>query len=60
MAGLNTQINSSTEAYEKMRAQLTNLKNTQITPKGLVELRTEIAKLTGLNINDVPTDLEEL
>lgn len=60
MAGLNTQINSSTEAYEKMRTQLTNLKNTQITPKGLVELRTEIAKLTGLNINDVPTDLEEL
>ena len=60
MAGLNTQINSSTEAYEKMRTQLTNLKNTQITPKGLVELRTEIAKLTGLNIDEVPTDLEEL
>ena len=60
MAGLTTQINSSTEAYNKMRNQLTNLKNTQITPKGLVELRTEIAKLTGLNISEVPTDLEEL
>jgi hypothetical protein len=43
-----------------MKAQLADLKNIQITPKGLVELRTEIAKLTGLNINEVPTDLEEL
>ena len=60
MAGLTTQIDSSNEAYKKMQDQLTNLKNTQITPKGLVELRTEIAKLTGLNISEVPTDLEEL
>ena len=60
MAGLTTQINSSNEAYEKMKTQLNNLKNIQITPKGLVELRTEIAKLTGMNIDEIPQDLEEL
>jgi hypothetical protein len=43
-----------------MKSQLADLKNIQVAPKGLVELRTEIAKLTGMNISDVPQDLEQL
>jgi hypothetical protein len=34
-----------------MEEHLNNLKNIQITPKGLVELRGEIAKLTNTNID---------
>ena len=55
---------ASTEIAENelasLKSELAEMQSIQVDPKGLLELRQELAKLTGINLNEIPKDLEEI
>ena len=55
-----TSIKKTSESLQELELELKNLQNTDITPKGLEELRKELAKITDKKIENIPTDLKEL
>ena len=57
---LKVQIEQVNESFEKQKTELQNLQNLSLTPKGLTELRTELAELKEVKIDEIPTDLKEL
>jgi hypothetical protein len=36
---------------------MTEMQGIQVSPQGLLELRQELAKLMGVNLDDIPNDL---
>ena len=55
---------ASTEIAEReladLEAQLTQMKNIQVDPQALTALREELAKIQGVNIDQISTDLQEI
>lgn len=55
---------ANTEIAERelkdLQAKLTEMRNFQINPQGLLELRQELAKIQGVNLDEVPQDLEQI
>ena len=43
-----------------LKTKLTELENTKITPEGLIELRTELAKIKEVDIAQIPVELNEI
>ena len=53
-------ISNTSNAIQLLEKDLNDLKNSDITPKGLTELRQELAQITNQKIDQIPTDLQEL
>ena len=60
MNGLKTEISSTNTSVTDMKNELTKLQNEAKNPEGLVQLRQQLAALKNINIDEIPTDLEEI
>ena len=60
IASLDDKINDTNNTITNLKTKLTELKNTKITPEGLTELRTELGKIKGVNIAQIPVDLDKI
>lgn len=57
ITSLDGEIGNSETALTSLKTKVAELQQTQITPQGLLELRQELAKLMGINLDDIPNDL---
>ena len=60
MNGLKTEISSTNTSVTDMKNGLTKLQNEAKNPEGLAQLRQQLAALKNINIDKIPTDLEEI
>ena len=60
MNGLKTEIFSTNTSVTDMKNELTKLQNEAKNPEGLAQLRQQLAALKNINIDEIPTDLEEI
>ena len=60
MNGLKTEISSTNASVTDMKNELTKLQDEAKNPEGLAQLRQQLAALKNINIDEIPTDLEEI
>lgn len=60
MNGLKTEISSTNASVTDMKNELTKLQDEAKDPEGLAQLRQRLAELKNINIDEIPTDLEEI
>lgn len=60
MNGLKTEISSTNTSVTDMKNELTKLQDEAKNPEGLAQLRQQLAALKNINIDEIPTDLEEI
>lgn len=60
MNGLKTEISSTNASVIDMKNELTKLQDEAKNPEGLAQLRQQLAALKNINIDEIPTDLEEI
>lgn len=60
MNGLKTEISSTNASVTDMKNELTKLQDEAKDPEGLAQLRQQLAELKNINIDEIPTDLEEI
>lgn len=60
MNGLKTEISSTNASVTDMKNELTKLQDEAKNPEGLTQLRQQLAALKNINIDEIPTDLEEI
>ena len=60
MNGLKTEISSTSDSVTNMKNELAKLQNEAKNPEGLTQLREQLASLKNVNIDEIPTDLEEI
>lgn len=60
MNGLKTEISSANASVADMKNELTKLQDEAKNPEGLAQLRQQLAALKNINIDEIPTDLEEI
>lgn len=60
MNGLKTEISSTNASVTDMKNELTKLQDEAKDPEGLAQLRQQLAALKNINIDEIPTDLEEI
>ena len=60
MNGLKTEISSTSDSVTNMKNELAKLQNEAKNPEGLIQLREQLASLKNVNIDEIPTDLEEI
>lgn len=60
MNGLKTEISSTNASVTDMKNELTKLQDEAKDPEGLAQLRQKLAELKNINIDEIPTDLEEI
>lgn len=60
MNGLKTEISSTNASVTDMKNELTKLQDEAKVPEGLAQLRQQLAELKNINIDEIPTDLEEI
>lgn len=60
IASLDGDINNTNNTITNLKTKLTELENTKITPEGLIELRTELAKIKEVDIAQIPVKLNEI
>lgn len=58
--GLKTEISSTNTSVTDMKNELTKLQDEAKNPEGLAQLRQQLAALKNINIDEIPTDLEEI
>lgn len=60
MNGLKTEISSTNASVTDMKNELTKLQDEAKNPEGLAQLRQQLAALKNIDIDEIPTDLEEI
>lgn len=61
MAGYSTQITSTKNTISQITTTIEQLKSAaQQTPEGLNKLREELANIKGVNLNEIPTDIDAI
>jgi len=61
MAGYSTQITSTGNTISQITATIEQLKSAaQQTPEGLNQLREKLAEVKGVNLNEIPTDIDAI
>lgn len=60
ISSLDGEIGDSESSLTGLTSKLTALKNVQVNPQGLLELRQELAKLLGVELDEIPTDLTQI
>lgn len=60
MNGLKTEISSTNASVTDMKNELTKLQDEAKNSEGLTQLRQQLAALKNINIDEIPTDLEEI